>query len=218
MAKDLNKAKTWQSKTSPKSRQQIYRENYQKNKETKKAQRRARYAQQKQQAEKELNKYYQADSIKVLISLKEYTELNLAKQKLWLDFMGTFKKLNESGINDIVNIVRLEKLASNLTRDYWEAAQNEIKKGKNWNSLSLEQQAKLIKYWSREKARQEQNLADKLTEQEKQSKTYEKDLELAKFHEERGKIKCECWQCKKQRELQTEIKKGMFADIFAEKD
>lgn len=142
MVKDLNKAKILQSKTSPKSRQQIYRENYQKNKEIKKAQRRARYAQQKQQTEKELSKYYQANSIKVLISLKEYTELNLAKQKLWLDFMGTFKKLNESGINDIVDIVRLEELTSNLTRDYWETAKNEVKKGKNWNNLNLEQQTK----------------------------------------------------------------------------
>ena len=70
-----------------KSRQQIYQENYQKNKEHKKQQRRERYQQQKLQAEQSNSKYYGAEAIKVLISLKEYTELNSAKRKTWLDFI-----------------------------------------------------------------------------------------------------------------------------------
>ncbi|CAJ0635376.1 4698_t:CDS:2 [Entrophospora sp. SA101] len=39
----------------------------------------------------------------------------------------------------------------------------------------------------REKARQEKELANQLTEQANQGKTHEKDIEIAKFHEERGK-------------------------------
>jgi len=41
---------------------------------------------------------------------------------------------------------------------------------------------------------------------EKQSQEYLKDIELAKFHEERGKIKCECYDCEEQKEIQKEIK------------
>src|SRR5436305_1861338 len=77
--------------TPPKSRQQIYQENYQKNKEKKKAQQKERYNRKKEQTEKQdqqqLNKYYGAEAIKVLKSLKEYTELNQEKRKIWLNFM-----------------------------------------------------------------------------------------------------------------------------------
>jgi hypothetical protein len=89
------------NKNPPKSRQQIYRENYQKNKEHKKQQRKARYqqdketekAQQKQRylkkkeqeelsTKQQSTKYYQATNIKILLTLKEYTELNQQKRKL----------------------------------------------------------------------------------------------------------------------------------------
>ena len=38
----------------------------------------------------------------------------------------------------------------------------------------------------------EQELAQQLAEQEQRGQLLEKELELAKFHEESGKIKCEC--------------------------
>ena len=96
MVKDPKKAQELQptiinnvsteNNTPPKSRQQIYSENYQKNKEKKKAQQKERYAQRKNQAQltinQQLRKYYQANSIKVLMSLKDYTELNKDKKKL----------------------------------------------------------------------------------------------------------------------------------------
>ena len=69
-------------KTTAKSRKQIYQENYQKNKEVKKAKRKERYAKQKEQAQLSVQKHYQTNSIKVLLSLKEYTELNREKMKL----------------------------------------------------------------------------------------------------------------------------------------
>ena len=71
-----------ENKTTPKSRRQIYQENYQKNKEIKKAKRKERYANQKKQEQLSAQKYYQANSIKVLLSLKEYTELSREKMKL----------------------------------------------------------------------------------------------------------------------------------------
>jgi|SRR6185312_3524066 len=89
------------NKTSPKSKQQIDKEYYQKNKEHKKQQRKARYQrdkekikalqkqryqQQKEQAElttkQQSAKYYGAEAIKILMSFKEYTELNKEKKKL----------------------------------------------------------------------------------------------------------------------------------------
>jgi len=89
------------NKTSPKSKQQIDKEYYQKNKERKKQQRKARYQQDKEterakqkqrylkkKAQEQLTtkqiqaKYYQAINIKILLTLKEYTELNQQKRKL----------------------------------------------------------------------------------------------------------------------------------------
>jgi hypothetical protein len=77
------------------------------------------------------------------------------------------------------------------------------------NSLSEEEKGKLIKYWGREKVRKELELADELEEQEKAGETLEKELELAKFHEERGKIKCACYDCENKKEIQGEIKEKM---------
>jgi hypothetical protein len=78
--------------------------------------------------------------------------------------------------------------------------------------LNEEEREKLIKYWANEKVRKENELTEKLTEWENQAKEYEKDIELAKFHEERGKIKCECWQCQKSKRIQAEIKEKLFKD------
>ena len=78
-------------KTTPKSKQQIDKEYYQKHKEKKKEQRRERYQQQKFQAQQieneQLSKYYGDEAFKVLMNLKTYTELNVEKRKKWLDFV-----------------------------------------------------------------------------------------------------------------------------------
>src|SRR6185295_14299989 len=75
-----------ENKTPLKSKQQIDKEYYQKNKEKKKAQQKENYAKKKKQEElsdkQQSAKYYQAESIKILMSFKEYTELNQQKHKL----------------------------------------------------------------------------------------------------------------------------------------
>jgi len=69
-----------------KTRQQINQENYQKNKDQRKEKRRVRYQQQKEQEQlstKQIQaKYYGAEAIKILMSFKEYIELNQQKHKL----------------------------------------------------------------------------------------------------------------------------------------
>jgi hypothetical protein len=69
-------------KNPKKEPKQVYKDYYQRNKEVKKAKRKERYAKQKQQEGLSAQKHYQANSIKVLLSLKEYTELNPTKRKL----------------------------------------------------------------------------------------------------------------------------------------
>ena len=174
-----------------KPKSQIDKEYYQKNKERKKQQRRERYQQQKELAEQQeneqLSKYYEAEAIKRLMSLKEYTELNSVKHKIWLDFIWTFKELNKIGISNIIEVMRIRELAENLINDYWTTAKNEIKKGKSWNSLNQDQKDRLIRYWGYEKARIENNYLNTAEQLEKQSQEYLKEIELAKFHEERGK-------------------------------
>jgi len=68
-----------------KSRQQINQEYYQRNKEKRNTREKERYyrkkEQTKQQAQKQSSKYYGVEAIKILMSLKEYTELNQEKRK-----------------------------------------------------------------------------------------------------------------------------------------
>ena len=201
-----------ENKSSPKSRQQIYSENYQKNKERKKQQRRQRYQQEKEQVKEQSVKYYQASNIKVLISLKEYTKLNQQKRKLWLDFTATLHQLSQ-GITTIEEVMRLEQLADQLIKDYWETAKGKVRQGiRSWNNLEPEQQSKLIKYWGYEKVRIENNFLTAAERLEQEGEQYEKDIEIAKFHEERGKKGCQCWQCAEQKIIQKEVKAKIKKD------
>lgn len=156
------------------------------------------------------NKYYSAHNIKVLMSLKEYTELNKNTRKLWYNFILTFQELAKFSFHDIVQIMKLREDAELLIKDYWETAKQEEKQGKSWNSLSDEKQQKLISYWAKERLRQDKNLLTDLDQQERQSKEYLKEIELAKFHEERGKEKCSCYSCQEKKEIQREIKEKVF--------
>ena len=151
------------------------------------------------------------DNIKVLLSLKEYTELNKEKHKLWLDFAWTLKDCHQV-VSSIEEVMKLRESAENLIKDYRETAINKVKKGQNWNSLSEQEKEKIIKYWANEKVRKENELNEKLTAWENQAKEYEKELELAKFHEERGKIKCECWQCVESKQLLEKINSQLFSN------
>jgi len=40
---------------------------------------------------------------------------------------------------------------------------------------------------------------------ENQGDSYIKEIERAKFHEERGKIKCECWDCEAKKQIHQEV-------------
>src|SRR5881275_943534 len=64
-----------------KSKQEINKEHYQKHKEKLKSQRRNKYQLEKEQAQQSHSKYSQTSNYRILISLKEYTELNQAKRK-----------------------------------------------------------------------------------------------------------------------------------------
>ena len=140
------------------------------------------------------------------MTLKEYTQLNKAKQQKWLDFNWTLQDLATNGIHNTSEIMRLCELGEILLRDYRETAKKEVSKGKSWSSLDYEQQQRLINYWGYEKARQENNLLT-LTEQlEQQSEEYLKERERAKFHEERGKVKCSCSDCATKQEIRAELK------------
>ena len=92
--------------------------------------------------------------------------------------------------------MHIRELAENLISDYWLTAKQEKRaRVRKWNNLSEEEQQRLIKHWGLEKARKERGLINELEELEKQGETHEKEIEITKYHEERGKINCECWQC-----------------------
>ncbi|CAJ0760357.1 4524_t:CDS:10 [Entrophospora sp. SA101] len=69
---------------------------------------------------------------------------------------------------------------------------------------------------SYEKARIENGYIDEAERLEKQSQQYLKELELAKFHEERGKIKCDCYSCAEQKTRQKEAQEQILSDYDTE--
>jgi hypothetical protein len=95
-----------------KSRKQINQENYRKNKEKIKDRQKERYNQEKEQAKLAEQNIYEANSIQVLLSFKEYTELNQQKHKLWLDFAWTLGKVRPETVNDMRHITTKRSLNS----------------------------------------------------------------------------------------------------------
>ena len=144
------------------------------------------------------------------MSFAEYVNLNQEKKQLWLDFNWTLKDCQatiKEGFADVVVIMKLEQVAGKLIRDYWATAKSKIKqKSKSWNLLTDEEQQRLIRYWGYEKVRVENGYLDEEERLEKQSQEYLKEIELTKFHEERGKKGCLCYQCEEKKRIQTEIK------------
>jgi len=144
------------------------------------------------------------------MSFKEYTELSKDKKKLWQDFNWTLKdcqKAIKEGLGDIVAVMKLEQVNNKLVCDYQETAKTEEKqRSKNWNLLDYDQQQKVVRYWGYEKARIENGYINEAERLERQSQAYLKDIERAKFHEQRGKINCPCYDCEAKKEIQAEIK------------
>jgi len=178
-------------------RREYDRQRYQKQKE--------KYAEwyQKRKLAKRTNqeppKYSEAEAYKVLMSLKEYTEQNQVKKKLFLDFYWTIKNLADNKIVDVVEIMRVRELSDNLISDYWKTAKKEAERGKSWNVLSEEKKQKLVKYWGQKIAKEEERLELELGKQRQDGEKYEWDIkkfvDISKFHEERGKKGCRCWIC-----------------------
>ncbi|CAG8654363.1 4690_t:CDS:2, partial [Scutellospora calospora] len=72
-----------------------------------------------------------------------------------------------------------------------------------------------------QKARIENNYLDTAEQLEKQSQEYLKDIELAKYHEERGKKGCECYSCEEQKKARAEVeaeREKIIADYEAEQE
>lgn len=147
------------------------------------------------EVKKKVQKYSQVENYKVLMSFKDYSVLTAEKRKKWLDFDWTLKDLAEVGVHNISEVMRLRELADILISDYWKTAKKEQWKGKLWNSLDSKKQGQLIKFWARELVREEMAINEGLEEIERKGEGLEKEIEMDKFHIERGKVKCECWQC-----------------------
>ena len=141
---------------------------------------------------------------------------------MWLGFNWTLQdcqKAIKEGLGDITAIMKLEQVANKLVRDYWDTAKSEERqRSKNWNLLDYDQQQKVVRYWGYEKARIENGYISEAERLEKQSQTYLKEIESAKFHEERGKIKCECYRCAESKRIQGEIKEKLFKEEKADKE
>jgi len=144
------------------------------------------------------------------MTFKEYTELSKEKMKMWLEFNWTLQDCQaaiKEGLGNITALMKLEQVANKLVRDYWDTAKTEERKrSKSWNSLDYDEKKRLIRYWGYEKARIENNFLTTTEQLEKQSQTYLKEIERAKFHEQRGKINCPCYDCETKKEIQAEIK------------
>ena len=197
-------------------KQIIDQDYYQRNRDKKIEAAKKRYQKIKREQEKELRKralkYSQVENYKVLMSFKDYSTLTAEKKKKWLDFDWTLKDLAEVGVHNISEVMRLRELADILISDYWKTAKKEQWKGKLWNSLDSKKQQQLIKFWARELVREEMAINEGLEEISKKGEEREKEIEIAKFHEERGKVKCECWQCRENKLIREEVKAKIKKD------
>jgi len=194
-----------------KNKKEIDNEYYHANKAKRRAQQNTNYQRKKELTEKQRKEMehslYNAESIKVLMSWREYTELSKEKKKSWADFVWTLEDIVKNiNFADVTQLQKLELLAGNLIRDYRYIGKVASKIKSDWKVLTEKEQNKLVKYWALEKVRREKALVDKIEEFVKQGESYEKEIELAKFHEERGKVKCECWQCQEQKKIRSELK------------
>ena len=98
------------------------------------------------------------------------------------------------------------KIIGELVRDYYATAREKIRSKGSWNALTSEEQEKFIRYWAREKVRRDDYFSQELAQLEWLGGEYEKETELAKFHEERGKIGCVCWSCAERKKVRGEIR------------
>lgn len=209
---------------TPTKDQEYYHNYYQLNKDKKKQQQRDNYhrkqaqeAREKAQREKETLELapslYHAHNIKILLDFKTYTELTRGKQA-WLNFTNTLQNLHDQGA-DLVSIMRLEQAAHNLIQDYNITAKQAGGIKRRWNQLSQEKQNRLLKYWARERILDDETLNGKFQAWDRKAEREEKALEMLKYHEERGKIKCQCWQCQAEKRA-TQSAQATADEYFTE--
>jgi len=170
---------------------------------------------------------YTAKDIKVLMSLKTYTELSKEKQQTWLDFQWAFKDIQQYGIYTIGEVQELVAKGENLVRDYLATAKAEtISRAKRWNSLSEKEQKEFIAYLSRKRVAERKRAKEGEEELSAEAKEWEAEIErelnVSKYHEERGKIKCQCSSCEQREEVMQEVKKEVEEELknnpFAKED
>ena len=202
--------------------QQRKKEQYQKSKEQKKAQALARYHQRKKELATTNN--YIAKDIKILLSLKEYSESSKERKGQVADFLIEVKDITGIGLFDISQVQQLELLAGNLRRDYYSQVRQEVRKRtRSWASLSEKERREFLAYLARRRAREIRRKEGEEKELNEEAKEWEKEIERElnydAFHRERGKIKCGCELCesRKQREKKEEILKELEEEEKTEK-
>ncbi|CAI2161385.1 10322_t:CDS:2 [Funneliformis geosporum] len=106
----------------------------------------------------EQKKYSDAEAYKVLMSLKEYTELNPVKRKNWLDFVKTFRELGDNTGIEVKGQKRAkeeEKLASQLESQAEKGKRIKEQKAEQEREevlkLELEKKDRLRKEWEEQK-------------------------------------------------------------------
>jgi len=150
-----------------------------------------------------LNNYYQANNIQVLVSLKDYLASSADKQKLWYRFTSVLSQIKE-GISDIIEIMRLREVIEDLITDYWTSAKKKIRLNKQWNKLSFaEQQAKKT-FWQKELQKEEQELFTKLSQETTKQKAKTQEQQLKKqaeindyWNKPNSQGKLQCSECSK---------------------
>jgi len=197
------------------SRTEERRKYYQKHQEQEKAKALARYWQKKKERKKQ-QPLYDASSIKVLMSLKEYSELSKKPKGLVQEFLLEVNDLTTIGLFDISQVQKLELVAGNLVRDYYQEAKKEVRtRARSWSNLSEKKKQEFLTYLVRKRAKEnwkkDQESAIINQEAQEWEKEIEKELNYDSFHRERGKINCDCERCqlgeKTEKELLNQLAK-----------
>jgi len=148
-----------------------------------------------------------------LLPLKQYTQLNKEKFKIWFNFITTFKELANDDFFNIEQVRTLTMFSERLVRDYDYTAKSEAtRRAQEWKHLTEKEQKEFIEYLARKKTREQQQTERKEQELNAEAQEWEaeiaRELEIDNHHKERGKIGCECWSCAIGKEVKKELEES----------
>ena len=138
--------------------------------------------------------------------------------RLWVRFSQTLQELQE-GIGDVLELMRLREVLTDLISDYWTTAKETIRRQNSWNQLTPEEQAIKKAKWIKELEKEQNQLLNELNQREQTLEEQKKEQVREKQRQSwlnEEKIKSKGVICPECQELVPKLDKenGMCSDCL----